>query len=150
MTSQIATRRPGSLFPDPFAYAGREMNSLIDRLLEFPGDGQAAGGWMPAASVWEDENHLHVELELPGVDRDDLEVTFEEGRLLVSARRPQPEGERRYYHNERGWGEVKRSFALPDSADPDSIEANLERGILHVTLAKRPEVLPRKIEIKSS
>jgi HSP20 family protein len=149
MNTGIATKRLGSLFSDPFAMGGREMNELFDRVFELPGNGRARGSWLPAATVWEDEKSYHVDVELPGVDRDQVEVTFEEGRLVLSAKRPRPEGEYRTHHDERSWGEVTRAFALPETVDAESIEANLANGILSINLVKRPEVLPRKIEISS-
>lgn len=148
MNSGMTTRRFGSLLSDPF-FSGREMNDLFDRVLDYSGASRTQRTWVPAASVWEDNDSYHVDLELPGVDREHVEVTFDEGRLLVSAKRPQPEGEYRWHHNERVWGEMTRAFSLPESVDPESIEANLREGILSIRLTKRPEVLPRKIEIKA-
>ncbi len=150
MNTSISTKRLGSLFSDPFAFGGREMNDLFNRVYEMPGNGRNRTGWMPAATVWEDDNSYHVDLELPGLARDQLEVTFEESRLVVSANRPRPEGEYRVHHDERLWGEVTRAFSLPETVDPESIEANLADGILSITLVKRPEVLPRKIEIQAN
>lgn len=149
MNPGLTTKRLGSLLSDPFTIGGREMNELFDRAFEFPANGRPRGGWVPAASVWEDEKSFHVDVELPGVNREHVDVTFEEGRLLVSAKRPKPEGEYRLHHDERAWGEVTRAFSLPETVDVESTEATMADGILSITLVKRPEVLPRKIEIKS-
>ena len=157
MTSNVSTRRFGSLLPDPFAVtepfavAGREMNELFDRVFELPGNGngRARRSWLPAARVWEDDQSYYVEVELPGISREQVDVTFEDSRLVIAANRTRPEGEYRTHHDERMWGEVSRAFMLPESVDADSIEAQLADGILAIRLTKRPEVLPRKIEVKT-
>ena len=157
MTSNVTTRRFGSLLPDPFveagpfAVAGRDMNDLFARVFDPPGkgNGRTRRSWLPAARVWEDEQSYHVELELPGTSRDQVDVTFEEGRLVITANRTRPEGEYRTHHDERMWGELTRAFTLPESVDADAIEAQLTDGILAIRLTKRPEVLPRKVEVKT-
>jgi HSP20 family protein len=58
--------------------------------------------------------------------------------------------ERKYWHNERVFGEVARVITLPDTVDPDSVEASLSDGVLHVMIAKRPETQPKKISVKSA
>lgn len=137
-------------YRDPLMLAGRDVNELFDRWFDLPNARSTASRWSPAATVWEDDDSFHVDVELPGVDRDAIEITFEKGRLLIAAKRPKPETEHRVHHDERAWGEVTRGFNLPDTVDAESVEASLHDGVLNVTLAKRPEVLPRKIEIKAN
>lgn len=138
-----------SLGPSVFGIASREMDSLFDRLF-YPNEHGMAQTWAPPISVWEEDNHYHLEMDLPGLKQDDLELTFEEKRLKISARRyRQDDDGRKYLHDERGWGEISRLVSVPDSVDPESIEASYDDGVLHVRLTKRPEVLPRKIEIAS-
>lgn len=107
----------------------------------------SAVGWQAPASVWEDDNRLHVEVDAPGVNRDAVEVTFDKGTLTLALDRTAPEG-RSYYHNERGFGKLTRTLALPDTVDPESIDAELTDGVLHVSIGKRPEAQPKKIELK--
>lgn len=148
---KVATRRFGSLIPNQFGLASSEMNDLLESMFQVPRKVETNGrGWVPAASVWEDEHLFHVDVELPGFDRDQVEVTFEEGRLLITANRPKPEGDHQFHYNDRSWGGVERAFNLPDTVDTESIEASLDNGLLRISLAKRAEVLPRKIEIKSN
>ncbi len=136
-----------SLGPNAFGVASREMDDLFDRLFH-SGPANGSKTWAPPISVWEQGESYHLEMDLPGFAEDDIEVTFEDQRLKVSAKRPQPDGEeRKYLHNERWWGEVSRSVPLPDSVDPDSIEAWYADGVLHLSMSKRPEVLPKRIEI---
>lgn len=105
-------------------------------------------GWQAPASLYEADDRLHVELDAPGVASENVEVTFENGRLAVSLDRPKAEDAPEYVYNERRFGKVVRTLDLPDTVDPDSIEAQLTDGVLRVSIAKRPETQPRKIEIK--
>ena len=90
----------------------------------------------------------HVELDVPGVTRDNVELTFEKGTLKISTERPAPEDQRLGLVDERRYGKVTRTVSLPESIDPESIVAALAEGVLHVTVSKKPEAQPKKIEIK--
>lgn len=105
-------------------------------------------GWSALASVWEADDKFHVELDVPGATRESLELTFEKGVLSISVERKAPEGEIKYLHNERNFGRVARSLRLPETLDPETIEAELSGGVLHVTIAKLPVAVPKKIEVK--
>lgn len=104
--------------------------------------------WRAPASIWEAENTFHIEIDAAGVAKEDVELTFEKGNLLITLDRKAPEGERTYWHNERGYGKVSRSVTLPDTVDPESISAELTSGVLHVSIHKRPETLPKRIDVK--
>ena len=99
-------------------------------------------------SMWEDENALHVELDVPGVAREDVELTFEKGALKIVTDRKSPSEERKGLIDQRRYGQLTHTVTLPDSVDPDSITAELDSGVLHVTVSKKPETLPKRIEIK--
>lgn len=101
---------------------------------------------LAAASVWEEEGRLNVELDAPGVAKDAVEITFDKGVLDITVSRHRPEGGR--VHEERAFGKVTRSLALPETVDPDSLEAELTDGVLKVSVAKRPEAQPKRIELK--
>lgn len=138
-----------SLGPKLFGVASREMDDLFDRLF-YPSGNGSAHKWVPPVSIWEVGEHFHLEMDLPGVAAEDVEITFEEGRLRISAKRDrQSEDDWKYLHDERWWGEFNRLISIPDSVDPDTIEARYNNGVLHVQLTKRPEVLPKKIAIKT-
>ena len=139
-----------SLGPAVFGVASREMDHLFDQLIDGKANG-SAHQWMPPMSIWEEGEHYHLELELPGLKTDDIELTFEDARLKVTAKRERLSIEsRKYLHDERSWGEFTRLISIPESVDPDSIEASFDNGLLHVTLQKRPEVMPKRIEINAS
>lgn len=142
-----ATRnRLANALPTPFS---REVGELFDSFFD-GGALRTRPAWHAPASVWEDKDRFHVELDLPGVTQEDLELTFEKGSLSITAQRKAPEGERTNWHDERGYGKVTRIISLPDSADTENIEADLTSGVLHVSVSKKSEAQPRKIEVRAS
>ena len=143
----MATRnRLSNVLPAPFA---REMGQLFDTF--FDGSSlRTRPAWHAPASVWEENERFHVELDLPGVKQENLELTFEKGALSITAERIAPEGERTNWHDERGYGKVTRIVSLPESADTENINAELVNGVLHVTVPRKPEAQPKRIEVKTS
>jgi HSP20 family protein len=106
--------------------------------------------WRAPASIWEAENMFHIEVDAPGVTRENVELTFDKGTLQITLERKAPERERTNWHNERGYGKVSRSVSLPDTVDPETISAELTNGVLHVTISKLPEAQPKKIDVRVS
>jgi len=113
-------------------------------------------GDAPAASypvdIEEDENNVYVEAEMPGFSKDEIEVTLENGVLSISAERQQHssgEGEpgRRSHLHERRYTRVARRFALPTTLDESDVQAKLDNGVLRLTIPKKEEVRPRRIEV---
>jgi len=109
-----------------------------------------SGATFPALNVWEHEDHITVEAELPGLAIDDLELTFEEGQLILAGSfdRTLPEGSTAL-RQERVTGDFKRVIELGSPIDPDRVEATLQDGVLTVMLPKTEASRPRKIEIQS-
>jgi len=136
----LQKNRVGQLFPAGF----REFDTLMNHFFR----GEGALMWHAPASIWEVENTFHIEVDAPGVAKEDVELTFDKGTLQIALERKVPEGERTNWHNERGFGKVTRSVSLPDTVDPATIGAELVNGVLHVTIAKKPESQPKKIEVK--
>ena len=125
----------------------------VDNLFEQffgPSGLRPAAAWRSPLSIWEADDTIHVELDVPGVAEGDVELTFDKGALKISVERKEPERDRKYWHNERTFGQVTRSVTLPESADPESIGAELSAGVLHVTIAKVPEAQPRRIRVKQA
>lgn len=124
----------------------------IDRLFEDTfGRGEGANGWMPAVDVRENDNELGLDLEIPGMTADDLEITAENGVLTVrgekrSARKEGDE-ESRYHVMERSYGSFVRSFQLPQGLDETKIEADCNDGVLSIHIPKAALPQPRKIQI---
>src|SRR3712207_3087119 len=76
--------------------------------------------WRAPASIWEADNQFHIEIDAPGVSKEDVDLTFDKGMLQITLERRAPEGERTNWHNERGYGKVSRSVTLPETVDPES------------------------------
>ena len=149
MSTTVSKPRWVAGLPRTFGGVQREMDQLCDHFFgPTNGGSTVAARWLAPAAMWEAEGQFHVELELPGVKSDDIDITFEDQALRVKATRKPAETERKYLHNERAYGEVTRLVSLPDTADPDSIEAQLADGVLHLSIAKRPETQPKKINVK--
>ena len=100
-------------------------------------------------SVWQDENNLYVEAELPGVADKDVEITVQNGILTIRASRAPEEG-RTYLYNGRTFGRVEKSLVLPEAIDSEKVEATLTGGVLSVRLPKREEARPKRITLKNS
>ncbi|MFG0320041.1 MAG: Hsp20/alpha crystallin family protein [Planctomycetota bacterium JB042] len=100
----------------------------------------------PATDMLEFDDRLELHLDLPGVAREDLEVKFEQGRLMVRAERTDA-GET-LTHREFGSARYRRAFALPDGYDAEEIEARLENGVLTLVVPKAAAHRPRRIEVR--
>lgn len=111
-------------------------------------------GSFPKVNVGETADTVNVYAFAPGVDRNDLELSVEGNTLVIRGKRHlDAEGtdERKtWYRQERFTGEFTRAISLPETVDPDQIEARLKHGVLTVQLRKREEVQPRRIEIKAA
>lgn len=108
--------------------------------------------FVPAFEVKETADQFVVKADLPGVKEENLDVSFHNGVLSIAGSRAAEERQENesFYLYERQFGSFSRSFSLPDTADPDKIEAKLDNGILTLTIGKRVEAKPRKIQFKKS
>jgi HSP20 family protein len=100
-------------------------------------------------SMWQDDDHVYVEAELPGLTDQDVEVTVHNGMLFIRGERQMEEG-RQYLYNGRTWGRFERAITLPPAVDADHVQAELTNGILRLALPKSPEAKPKKITLKTS
>ncbi|HVH85830.1 MAG TPA: Hsp20/alpha crystallin family protein [Terriglobales bacterium] len=103
----------------------------------------------PATDIYEDDQHLTLTLEVPGVSEKDINITLEGHTLTVSGeRKPNKEQKRDKFHRaERFYGTFSRSFTLPNTVDPNSIHANYDNGIFQLQMAKRAEAKPKQIKM---
>ncbi len=112
--------------------------------------GQTTRNWFaPAADVQEDENHLYLNFELPGINEKDVKVTLENNVLTVEGERKEEKksGKGNWLHQERYYGTFSRSFTLPGTVNPDSVEATFNDGVLEVQIEKKAEAKPKQIQI---
>ncbi len=99
-------------------------------------------------ALWESDDHVVLEFEVPGSSRDALDVQIESGVLTVSAMRPEPEHTGALKHTEHRSGEFLRRIRLDESLDPTTVEADLQNGILTLTIKRRVEAQPVKVAVR--
>lgn len=126
-----------------------EMNRLFDRW------GDDRDGWgtatFPALNVWEEQEALHVEAELPGLNLEDLEifVTGHNQLTIKGQRQPWVPEKATEHRRERPFGSFVRTLTLPFPVDDNKVEARLENGVLKLHLPKHEAARPRKIAVKA-
>ena len=110
------------------------------------GDDFERADWTPAADIYETESGFLLALDLPGIDREALEIDAEDNRLIVKGTRLIEET--RQHRSERPRGKFLRTFSVPSSVDQGKIGAEYKDGVLQIRLPKRTEQKPKKIDIK--
>lgn len=142
---------------DPF----RELRTINDEMNRLFGAGSTGsldtndlvrGAWSPRVDIFEDDNRLVVEAELPGLSRDDFEVSVENNVLTLKGERKfekTTEGDN-YHRVERSYGNFSRQFTLPQTVTSEGAAADFDNGVLRIALPKREETKARKIEVNSS
>jgi HSP20 family protein len=147
----MATLRPFGFFggTDPFRELRRIQNEMDELLGAFAprSPGMTATGF-PAVNVYAGQDGVAVVAELPGVEKDDVEVQAHHDTLTLSGgRRPAAERQEVYHRRERRSGRFTRSIQLPYPVDPERIEAHLENGVLRLSLPRPEADKPRRIAI---
>jgi HSP20 family protein len=135
----------------PFDQLRDEMDRLWTGVFG-PADGLRAAGPrnQPAANVWEREDALLVEMEVPGVKSDQVDLSVVGDELSIKVTRPETaENVIAYHRRERPTGSFTRVLRLPVEVDAGRVEAELHDGVLTITLAKAETAKPRKIEVTS-
>lgn len=131
----------------------REFDDLFTRVAGAPGETLARSEWLPPVDITEDEQSFRIDMEIPAVAAGDVDVSVKDGVLTVSGERSaeeESEGNGKRHRVERRWGKFSRSFRLPDNVDTDSIDARSRDGVLYLTIAKKDNARPRRIEVSSS
>jgi HSP20 family protein len=136
------------LFEDAFGNSpGRGSGALAAR-------GSSMANWTPAVDVHEDDREIGVELELPGISPEQVEISVENGVLTVRGEKREEHDERderdeqgRYHIVERSYGSFARSFQLPSGINEEQIAADFNNGVLRVHIPKAALPQPRKIQI---
>ena len=130
------------------------IHTEFDRLFNWAfGNNDLTGGsrpLVPAMDVVEEENRYLVRAELPGLTKDDIEITYKDGILILAGEKKLKSEEKagRYYLRERFEGKFGRNLQLPEKVDVENIEATFENGVLELVLPFNPDSQPRKIQIR--
>ena len=151
MKSIIPWRRRTDGIFDAFR---REMDSLYERFFaETPAGptGELVGAWAPRVDIEETDKEILVKADLPGVDPKDVEVSVTNGVLVLRGeRKEEREDKKKNYHRlERFVGRFYREVLLPPGADTDKIVAAGHKGVITITVPKKPEVLAKKVTVKN-
>jgi HSP20 family protein len=141
---------------DPF----RVLSSLQDRMNRlfqesFSGptgareEALVSGSFVPPVDVYEDDQNVVLKMEVPGINQNDIDVQLENNVLTVRGERKfeKEEKEENFQRIERRYGSFSRSFSLPNSVDPEKVNASYDNGVLSITLAKRAEAKPKQIKV---
>lgn len=110
------------------------------------------GSWAPSVDIFENKDNIVLEAELPGMSPDDVSISIENNLLTLHGERKfekKDDGDN-FHRVERSYGSFTRSFTLPPTVSSENVDATFDSGILRLTLAKREEAKPRKIEIKAT
>lgn len=107
------------------------------------------GAWMPSVDLHEGKDNYTLKADLPGVAKDDLELSVVDDVVTLKGHRSQEEerDEEGYHRVERSYGSFQRSFRIPGGIDAARVEAKFENGVLAVTLPKREENRPKQITV---
>jgi HSP20 family protein len=131
----------------------KELRDLEDKLFNFPKirSGELSG-FTPVVNTREGEFAYHIEVDLPGVKKEDINVDVSDNMLTISGERSHKKEvkEEDYYKCESNYGKFQRSFTLPSDADGENISASSDNGVLEVTIPKLKEKVKekKKVEIK--
>jgi len=112
------------------------------------GDQFERADWTPASDIYETESGYLIAIDLPGIDRQALEIDIDDNRLVVKGVREVTES--RQHRSERPRGKFLRTYSVPGSVDQAKIAAEYKDGVLQISLPKRTEQKPKKIDIKVS
>ena len=137
---------------DPF----RGLTTLqdqVNRLFEQGRAGQAdLTAWAPAVDIYEGQNELVAQVDLPGVEEKDIDVRVENNTLTIRGERKfeKSVNEENYLRVERAYGSFTRSFSLPNTVNAEAIRASYKQGVLTVHMPKREESKPKQVKINVS
>lgn len=130
-----------------------EMNRVFNTNLNRGGGNELArGAWSPSVDIFENKDNIVLEAELPGMKPEDVDISVENNVLTIHGeRRFEKKDEQDNFHRvERSYGSFTRSFTLPPTVSSENVDAAFDNGVLRLTMAKREEAKPRRIEIKAA
>ncbi len=123
-----------------------DIRHVFNRLFA---DGEQAGEWTPRVDIREEQQRFVILADIPGVEPKDIEISTDKGVLSIKGARKSETAEEngKLTRIERSSGTFLRTFSLPDSADAEGISAVGKHGVLEVSIPKKPQAAPRKIEV---
>jgi HSP20 family protein len=141
----------------------RGFDSLAKRMNDFMGDFEndslfrdtmyGSRSFVPQVDIKEDDKHIYLAAEIPGLKKEDIKVTINDDNILQIRGEKKYEDKKEnesYVRMERSFGEFTRSFMLPDNVKDDKIKAKFDNGVLNITLEKTEPSKPKEVEISIS
>jgi HSP20 family protein len=130
----------------------REMERIWDRFSSELPTSTLERHWHPPLDLMETEDSLAAELEVPGINPDDIDISVTPDLLTVTGEKKQEPGaqEKNYHVMERAHGRFSRSIPLPIAVNPDQVEARYVDGILRITMGKSQATKSKRIEVKTA
>jgi HSP20 family protein len=135
--------------PSQQAVAAQPLFRLFDTFFNDAGEDLTTRTWTPPVDIQETDDAYRIHAELPGMTKDDIQITLENNVLRLSGERKlEKDVKKENYHRiERTYGAFSRSFALPTQVSPDKVEAKFENGVLSIVVPKAEQAKPRRIAI---
>lgn len=131
----------------------REMDQFFDDLVPFSwtrdNGGKMMESWAPSADISEDNKEYLLRMDIPGMEKKDIKVNFQDGRIIVTGERKKEETEegKDFLRKERYEGSFYRSFTLPEAVKENEINASFKNGVLKISIPKAEVVEPKAIKI---
>jgi HSP20 family protein len=135
--------------PSQLAGAREPLFRLFDTFFNEGGEDLATRTWTPPVDIQETDDSYRIQAELPGMQKEDIQITLENNVLRLSGERKfEKEVKKENFHRiERTYGTFSRSFALPTQVSSDKVEAKFDNGVLTITVPKAEQAKPRHISI---
>ncbi|MBF0478425.1 MAG: Hsp20/alpha crystallin family protein [Candidatus Omnitrophica bacterium] len=150
---KIVARQNQNWWENPFSdleNIQREMNKMFNVSLGRNDQEQALNlSWVPAVDVLESKDDIVVRADLPGISKEDIQISLEDSILTIKGEKKfaHEEKDKNYYKIERSYGAFFRSVPLPISVDANKVDAKYNNGVLEIKLLKREEAKPKQIKI---
>ena len=151
---QMGSWRKRSELPGEASWPARfrnEVDRLFSRFLGDPGWGESAGGWAPDVDVEERDREISVRAEIPGLDPKDIHISVTGSLLTISGEKRETQEQRTggQVLSEIRYGSFYRTVPLPETANPDDVEANYDQGVLSVRIGTKEGAAARRVEVRS-
>jgi HSP20 family protein len=128
------------------------MRAEMDRVFEstigtFSRSPAPLSRWNAAVDVYQDKDQFTVVVELPGLKKEEIEISLHDDTLTISGERKREESSEQEFLTERSYGKFQRSLTLPGAVDAEAVKANDKNGLLQVVLPKAEQTKPKQIEV---
>jgi len=125
------------------------LRELLDSAFQLAGNGTPDRAWAPPVELHEDKDQYTVQLELPGMNKEDFEIALDDGVLSVSGERKleRETKDSEVFRTERFYGSFRRQVSIPAAVKTEEIKATYKDGVLHISLPKAEEAKPKKITV---